>query len=96
MDTDDRDSALRHELRDVESELSELRDAAAKVFRRLARLAGVTPPSVSWRPIREPTFENGLGELVLTGRKAHAVLRRSPREGENPEMLVAAEAVELT
>jgi hypothetical protein len=35
MDTDDRDSALRHELRDVEDELSELRDAVSNLRRQI-------------------------------------------------------------
>ena len=62
---------------------------AAKVFALLARLAGVPPPSASWKPIRDPTFKNALGELVLEGHSASATIRRSPREGEDPELLVA-------
>jgi hypothetical protein len=38
--------------------------------------------------VSEPTFENGLGELLLDGRTASATIRRSPREGEDPERLV--------
>jgi hypothetical protein len=63
--------------------------AAAKVFALLAKLAGVEPTSVSWEPLRKPTFENGLGEIVLERRAATATIRRSPREGEDPELLVA-------
>lgn len=35
MDTDDRESALRRELQDVEAELTELRDAAANLRRQI-------------------------------------------------------------
>ena len=64
---------------------------------RVARqLAGVAPPSASWTPIRETTFENALGELVLEGRSASATIRRSPREGEDPELLVAEQPLALT
>ena len=59
------------------------------------RLAGVTPPSASWTPIRDATFENALGELVLEGRSASATIRRSPREGEDPELLVAEQPLTL-
>jgi PhoD-like phosphatase len=69
---------------------------AAKVFAVLAKLAGVPPPSASWTPIRDPTFENTLGELVLEGRSASATIRRSPREGENPDLLVAEQPLALT
>jgi hypothetical protein len=69
---------------------------AAKLFGRLAKLAKVPPPTASWTPIREPTFENGLGELVLEGRSASVTLRRSPREGEDPELLVAEQSLDLT
>jgi PhoD-like phosphatase len=63
--------------------------SAARVFALFAKLAGVEPPSSSWTPLREPTFENGLGEIVLARRTATATIRRSPREGEDPELLVA-------
>jgi PhoD-like phosphatase len=62
---------------------------AAKVFALLAKLAGVEAPSASWAPLRKPTFENALGEVVLARRAATATIRRSPREGEDPELLVA-------
>ena len=68
---------------------------AAKLFGSLAKMAGVTPPSVSWTPIRDATFENALGELVLEGRSASATIRRSPREGEDPELLVAEQPLTL-
>jgi hypothetical protein len=69
---------------------------AAKLFVFLAKLAGVAPPSASWTPIRDATFENALGELVLDGRSASATIRRSPREGEDPELLVAEQPLALT
>ena len=69
---------------------------AATVFVVLAKLAGVPPPSARWTPIRAPTFENTLGELVLEGRAASATIRRSPREGENPDLLVAEQSLPLT
>ena len=50
---------------------------------------------VSWRPLREGTFENSLGELFLEGRVATATLRRSPQEGEDAERLVADRPFEL-
>ncbi len=65
------------------------------LFSRLARLARVAPPSASWTPTRRSTFDNGLGELWLDGRTASAVMRRSPREGEDPEVLVAEPPVAL-
>jgi hypothetical protein len=69
---------------------------AAKLFALLARLAGVAPPSASWTPMRGATFENALGELVLEGRSASATIRRSPREGEDPDLLVAEQSLALT
>ena len=69
---------------------------AAKTFALLAKLARVEPPSTRWAPIRKPTFENALGELVLEGRAACATIRRSPREGEDPELLVADQPLTLT
>src|SRR4051794_7020825 len=68
---------------------------AAKLFALLARLAGVALPSASWTPLRDATFENALGELVLEGRSASATIRRSPREGEDPDLLVAEESLAL-
>ena len=65
------------------------------VFSRLAKLAGVATPSASWRATRRATFDNGLGELLLDGRTASAVIRRSPHEGEDPEVLVADPPVAL-
>jgi PhoD-like phosphatase len=69
--------------------------AAAKVFAFLAGLAGVEKPSASWTPLRKPSFENGLGEIVLVRRAATATIRRSPREGEDPELLVSEQPLML-
>jgi hypothetical protein len=69
---------------------------AAKLFVVIVKLAGVAPPSASWTPIRDATFENTLGELVLEGRSASATIRRSPREGEDAELLVAEQPLALT
>jgi hypothetical protein len=68
---------------------------AAKVFVQLAKLAGVVPPSASWTPIRDATFENSVGELFLEGRSASATIRRSPREGEDPDLLVEEQRLVL-
>ena len=62
---------------------------ASRIFRLLGRLAGVKPPSANWRPLRAGTFDNSLGELFLEARSASATYRRSPKEGEDPERLVA-------
>jgi len=68
----------------------------AKLLALLAKLARVEAPSASWTPTRKPTFENALGELLLEGRHAYATIRRSPREGEDAELLVAEQPVPLT
>jgi PhoD-like phosphatase len=60
-----------------------------KIFSWLATLAGVEPPSARWTPIRKATFDNTLGELALDGRTASVIIRRSPHEGEDSEVLVA-------
>jgi hypothetical protein len=70
--------------------------AAGVLFARLARLAGVPKPSVSWRLLRESTFENSIGELELEGRSARVTVRRSPRQGEDVERLVVLHRTELT
>jgi hypothetical protein len=51
---------------------------------------------VSWTPTHDATFENALGELLLDGRAASATIWRSPREGEDPEQLVAEQPLALT
>jgi hypothetical protein len=69
---------------------------AEKVCSLLAKLAGVEPPSATWRPLGTATYENALGELVLDGREARATIWRSPREGEDVERLVVHQRVPLT
>ena len=69
--------------------------ALGAVFSRLARLAGVPRPSADWRFVRERTFENSIGELVLDRRSARVTVRRSPREGEDRERLVTLHSTEL-
>jgi hypothetical protein len=69
--------------------------ASAAIFSLLGRLAGVEPPWARWdvRPTR--TFENSLGELELDRRSARVTLRRSAREGEGGDRLVAFDRAEL-
>ena len=51
---------------------------------------------VSWRPLREGTFENSLGELFLEGRVATpSTPVCSSQEGEDAERLVADRPFEL-
>ncbi len=66
-----------------------------QLFAGLARLARVPSPSARWEFVRKPTFENGLGEILLDGRDAVATMWRSPREGDDPEQLVAEAPVTL-
>ena len=56
---------------------------------------GVERPSATWEPVRRPTFENAISEVMLDGATARVVVRRSPRDGEDPERLVAEAAVPL-
>jgi hypothetical protein len=69
---------------------------AGTLFALLAKFAGVAPPSARWQTVRGKKFENVLGEVVLEGRSARTVIRRSPREGEDPELLVAEQPVALS
>jgi hypothetical protein len=51
---------------------------AARLFGRLARLAGVKPPpDVSWKLMAPRTFENSLGQLELDARGASVTLFRT-------------------
>jgi hypothetical protein len=59
---------------------------AAGVMRRLARLAGVKPPTVRWRNRAGPTFHNSIGVVELDGRHAEATIYRS-EEGEPSDSL---------
>ena len=70
--------------------------ASEVVFRALARLAGVAPPSARWRRLRAETFYNSIGELVLDERRAIVTMLRSAQDGENTERLVALHTTELT
>jgi len=69
---------------------------AERLFRALARRAGVEPPSAHWRFVREPTFENAIAELELDERSAQVTIRRSPREDEDVERLVELHRTTLT
>ena len=51
--------------------------AAAKVFSRLARLAGVEPMDVTWKTAANRTFDNSIGQLELDGRGASITLFRT-------------------
>jgi hypothetical protein len=53
------------------------------VFSRLARLAGVAPPDVSWELSTPRTFENSIGELELDSEKAVVTLYRT---GSHPDL----------
>ena len=68
---------------------------AGALFSVLARLAAVPAPSARWRFVRERTFDNSIGELVLDGRSARVTVRRSPREGEDLERLVVLHRTDL-
>lgn len=69
--------------------------ASARVFSKLADWAGVDRPSASWEPLRKATYENAISELRLDAASAEVVVRRSPREGEDPERLLAEAALPL-
>ena len=57
--------------------------AAAKVFSRLARLAGVEPMEVSWKLATDRMFDNSIGQLELDGRGASVTLFRT---GSHPDL----------
>jgi hypothetical protein len=69
--------------------------AAEVVFAALARMARVHVPSAKWRFVRNPTFDNSIGELVLEGRSARVTVRRSPHEDEDAERLVVLHRTDL-
>jgi PhoD-like phosphatase len=50
---------------------------AAKLFERLARLAGVEPVDVSWKLATPRSFQNSIGQLELEGRAATVTLFQS-------------------
>jgi hypothetical protein len=68
---------------------------AGVVFSRLARLAGVPEPSARWHFVRDRTYDNSIGELVLDGRAARVTIRRSPNEGEDIDQLVVVHRTDL-
>jgi hypothetical protein len=52
------------------------------VGRALARSAGVRDPSVRWRTVEGPYFDNQVATLTLDGRRAQLVLERTlPDDG---------------
>jgi len=48
----------------------------AWAWRAIARLAGVPAPSVRWRVVRGPRFENQVATLELDGRAARVRIER--------------------
>jgi hypothetical protein len=81
-------SPFRNPLSPTQRRLVRLADSAmvAGVMRRLARLAGVKPPTVRWRNRAGPTFHNSIGVVELDGRRAEATIYRSD-EGEPSDSL---------
>jgi hypothetical protein len=69
---------------------------AAVVFSRLARLCKVSPPSVVWRFLQGPTFENSIGELELDARTARVTIRRSASANDGGPLLRVLHAHDLT
>jgi PhoD-like phosphatase len=63
-----------HERRVVKATGSRI---AAKIFARLARLAGVQSVDVSWKLSTPRTFENSIGQLELEPRRATVTLFRT-------------------
>jgi phosphodiesterase/alkaline phosphatase D-like protein len=57
--------------------------AAATIFSRLARLAGVQPVAVSWELSTPRTFENSIGQLELGAHDATVTLFRT---GSHPDL----------
>jgi hypothetical protein len=72
-------SPFRNPLGPAERRLIKLTNTpvAAALFRTLARLAGVRPPSVQWRYRSEPTFVNSIGIIELDGRRAEVTIYRA-------------------
>lgn len=90
-------SPFRNPLRPLERRIVRLTGsrAAAALFSRLARLAGVEPPPARWALRRSRTFDNSIGELELDRRSARVTIRRSAREGETADQLVVLHQTEL-
>jgi hypothetical protein len=68
------DSNERHLLRAM------LSKPAEALTRRLAQAAGVPDPTIRWRFVEGPFFDNQAGTLVLEGRRATAVLDKTIRD----------------
>jgi hypothetical protein len=60
---------------------------AAALFSRLARLSKVSPPSVAWRLLRGPTFENSIGLLELDAGTANVTISRSASANDGGPLL---------
>lgn len=61
---------------------------SARVFGRLARWAGVRPPSASWSYAVDRSFDNSIGELSLDGPAADVCLYRAlPDAGGSLELI---------
>ena len=50
--------------------------------RALARTAGVPDPSIRWRMVEGPYFDNQVATLELHGREGRVTVERTPRTGE--------------
>jgi ABC-type cobalamin transport system ATPase subunit len=60
---------------------------AATVARLLARSAGVQPAHVRWQFAGEPTFDNQIATLQLTGRRAHLTIEKTrPEDWATPRL----------
>lgn len=72
------------------------RKIAARIFRPLARSAGVTDPRVTWEFDGPLSFENGLMVLELTPDTAHVAMDEAHFTATNDEVLVRREEHDLT
>jgi hypothetical protein len=74
----------RRERRALRAALSR---TAAAVARLLARSAGVRPAAVRWEFAGEPTFDNQVATLHLTGRVAHLTIEKTrPEDWATPRL----------
>ena len=62
--------------------------AASAVGRTLARLAGVQRPTIRWRYVEGPYFENHVATITLRGRSASMRLERAVGDGNGQGVLV--------
>jgi PhoD-like phosphatase len=73
-----------HERRALRSAFSR---PAAAVARRMARAAGVAPAPMRWAFAADPTFDNQVAELTLTGRHAHLRIEKTlPEDWRAPKL----------